>query len=93
MSHEYSESIDLKALRCFSSMAKHGSLAEAGLELGVSEMTAGQYVQSLEHRLDTKLFETRNGRIELTHAGQRTAQMTMELFDEARLAIAFYRHQ
>lgn len=74
-------------------MAKHGSLAEAGLELGVSETTAGQYVQSLEHQLDTKLFKTRNGQIELTYAGRRTAQKTKELFDEARLAIAFYRHQ
>lgn len=93
MSHELNDGIDLKALRCFWSMAKHGNLAQAGVELGVSETTACRYVQSLEHRLDTKLFETRDGSIELTPAGKRTVTKTTELFDEARLAIAFYRHQ
>lgn len=93
MSDTTGHRLDLKALQCFCSMARHGSLVQAGLELGMSEMMAERYVQSLEHRLDTKLFEIRNGQIELTHAGQRTSQMTMELFDEARLAIAFYRHQ
>ena len=92
MNYRPSDGIDLKSLRCFWSMVKHGNLAEAGLEVGVSETTACQYVQILEHRLDTKLYETRGGQIELTQAGERTVQKTMELFDEARLAIAFYRH-
>lgn len=74
-------------------MAKHGSLAEAGRELGISEAMASRYVQSLEHRLETKLYETRDGRVELTWAGEQTAEWTTELFEEARLAIAFHRHQ
>ena len=92
MSQILSSSIDLKSLRCFWSMAKYGNLAKAGVDVGVSEATACRYVETLEHRLATKLFEARGGEITLTQAGERTAQKTRELFDEARLAIAFYRH-
>ena len=93
MDHDTADRIDLKALRCFWSMARHGNLAAAGLELGVSETTARDYVQALESRLDTKLFDTRDGQIVLTSAGRYAVKMTKELFDEAKLAIAFNRHQ
>jgi len=32
------EVMDLEALRCFWAMAKHGSLTQAGIELGISEL-------------------------------------------------------
>ena len=92
MNKRHDDGLDLKALRCFYSMAKHGSLVEAGVELGISEAMASRHVQSLEHKLDTKLYETKDGRVELTWAGERTVEWTTELFEEARLAIAFYRH-
>ena len=92
MNKRHGDGLDLKALRCFYSMAKHGSLVEAGVELGISEAMASRQVQSLEHKLDTKLYETRDGRVELTWAGERTVEWTTELFEEARLAIAFHRH-
>ena len=92
MNKRHDVGLDLKALKCFWSMAKHGSLVEAGVELGISEAMASRHVRSLEDKLDTKLYETRDGRVELTWAGERTAEWTTELFEEARLAIAFYRH-
>ena len=92
MNKRHDDGLDLKALKCFWSMAKHGSLVEAGVELGISEAMASKHVRSLENQLDTKLYETRNGKVELTWAGEQTVEWTTELFEEARLAIAFYRH-
>lgn len=92
MNRRHDDGLDLKALKCFWSMAKHGSLVEAGVELGISEAMASKHVRSLENQLDTKLYETRNGKVELTWAGEQTVEWTTELFEEARLAIAFYRH-
>jgi len=79
--HAY-DVMDLKALKCFFSMAKHGSLTQAGIELDISEAAVSQRVRSLEAFLGTKLYESRGGRVRLTAAGERTAQMAVSLFGE-----------
>src|SRR5204863_125201 len=53
--------LDLKSLRCFFSMAKHGSLTKAGIDLGISEPAVSQRVKSLEEELGAKLYEARGG--------------------------------
>ena len=40
--------MDLKALRCFWAMAKHGSLTRAGIELGISEPAISKRTKALE---------------------------------------------
>ena len=40
--------LDLKALRCFAAMAKHGSLTKAGVELGITEVAVSQRIKKLE---------------------------------------------
>ncbi|MBI2318503.1 MAG: LysR family transcriptional regulator [Betaproteobacteria bacterium] len=76
------EVIDLKALRCFFSMAKQASLTKAGIELGISEAAVSQRVKGLEHYLGAKLYETRGGKVRLTPAGERTTDLAFALFQE-----------
>jgi DNA-binding transcriptional LysR family regulator len=76
------EVMDLKALRCFWVMAKHLSLTRAGIELGISDAAVSQRIKALEHYLGTKLYESRGGHVRLTPAGEGTAAMATELFDQ-----------
>lgn len=74
--------MDLKSLRCFFAMARHGSLTKAGIELDIAEAAVSQRVKSLEAFLGAKLYEARGGRVKLTAAGERTAQLAVSLFDD-----------
>ena len=74
--------LDLKSLRCFLTVAGAGSLTKAGIALGISEAAVSQRVQALEAFLGTKLYESRGGRVRLTAAGERTAQMAVSVFGE-----------
>ena len=74
--------MDLKALRCFFAVARRGSLTQAGIELGISEAAVSQRVKALETRLSAKLYEARGGRVRLTAAGERTAQIAVSVFGE-----------
>lgn len=74
--------LDLKALLCFSMMAKLESLTRAGIELGISDSAVSQRIRTLENRLGTKLYEARGGRIRLTEAGRSTAAMAARIFDQ-----------
>lgn len=76
--------MDLKSLRCFSTMGRHGSLTRAGVELGISEVRVSQRVKALEHYLGVKLYESRGGRVRLTPAGERTMALAVSMFDELR---------
>ncbi len=82
MANDAYEVMDLKALRCFWAMAKHGSLTQAGIELGISEAAVSQRVKSLERYLETKLYEARGGRVRLTPAGERTMEKAISIFEE-----------
>jgi DNA-binding transcriptional LysR family regulator len=79
--HPY-DVMDLKTLKCFSSMARHGSLTQAGIELDISEAAVSQRIRSLETFLSAKLYESRGGRVKLTAAGECTAQLAVSLFGE-----------
>jgi len=74
--------MDIKALKCFFAVARRGSLTKAGIDLQISEAAVSQRVRSLETWLGTKLYEARGGRVQLTAAGERTAQLAVSLFSE-----------
>ncbi len=82
MSKEPYDPMDLKSLRCFEAMAKHGSLTRASIELGISDAAVSQRIKSLEKYLGVKLYESRGGKVRLTEAGQRTKDLATRLFDE-----------
>jgi DNA-binding transcriptional LysR family regulator len=74
--------MDLKSLRCFLAAARHGSLTKAGIELDIAEAAVSQRVKSLETYLGAKLYEAPGGKLRLTAAGERTAQLAVSLFSE-----------
>ncbi len=76
------EVMDLKALRCFWAMAKHGSLTQAGIELGISEAAISQRIKALERYLGTKLYEARGGRVRLTPSGEHTMDKALSIFED-----------
>ena len=82
MSKEPYDPMDLKALRCFEAMARHGSLTQASIEIGISDAAVSQRIKSLEKYLAVKLYESRGGKVRLTEAGQRTKDLATRLFDE-----------
>ena len=84
MANDAYEVMDLKALRCFWAMAKHGSLTQAGIELGISEAAVSQRVKALERYLGTKLYEARGGRVRLTPVGERTMEKAISIFEELK---------
>jgi DNA-binding transcriptional LysR family regulator len=69
-------------LKCFFAVAKRGSLTKAGIDLNITEAAVSQRVRSLETWLGTKLYEARGGRVQLTAAGERTAQLAVSVFSE-----------
>lgn len=74
--------MDLKSLRCFFAVARHGSVTRAGIELGIAQAAVSQRVRSLETFLGAKLYEARGGRVQLTAAGERTARLAVSVFGE-----------
>jgi DNA-binding transcriptional LysR family regulator len=63
-------------------MARHGSLTQASIELGISDAAVSQRIKSLEKYLGVKLYEARGGKVRLTEAGHRTKALATRLFDE-----------
>ena len=82
MSKEPYDPMDMKALRCFETMARHGSLTQASIELGISDAAVSQRIKSLEKYLGTKLYEARGGKVRLTEAGHQTKALATRIFDE-----------
>ena len=74
--------MDLKSLKCFFEVARRGSLTKAGIELDIAQAAVSQRVKSLETYLGTKLYEAPGGQVQLTAAGERTAQLAVSLFSE-----------
>ena len=63
------QTFDWNRLRVFLAVAEHGSLSAAAEALGISQPTAGRYVQQLEGELDVVLFARTGRRMVLTTAG------------------------
>ncbi len=74
--------MDMKALLCFETMAKHGSLARASIELGIADAAVSQRIKSLEKYLGTKLYEARGGKVRLTEAGHQTKALATRMLEE-----------
>ena len=82
MPKEPYDPMDMKALLCFEMMAKHGSLTQASIELGISDAAVSQRIKSLEKYLGTKLYEARGGKVRLTETGRRTKALATRILDE-----------
>jgi LysR family transcriptional regulator, nitrogen assimilation regulatory protein len=86
--------LDLRQIRCFVAVARHGSFVAAGAALHVSQPAVGQQVRSLEARLGTPLLERHARGVRLTRAGEAFlphAEGVLERLSEAEAAMTRFR--
>ena len=69
------------AVRAFEAAARHLSFTKAANELCLSPSAISHQVRSLEEYLDTKLFERRNNKMQLTLTGRAYAGKMTSLLD------------
>jgi LysR family transcriptional regulator, transcription activator of glutamate synthase operon len=64
--------MELRQLRYFAAVARHGSFTRAAEEVHVAQSAVSQQVRRLEAELGVELFARTTRRVELTEAGQIT---------------------
>lgn len=64
------DGLNIKLLRVFETVARHGSFSRAASELGRSPATVSEQVRDLEAQLDVRLVERTTRAVALTEAGQ-----------------------
>lgn len=65
--------MDLRQLRYFSAVAKHGSISIAAQAVHIAQPALTRQIQSLEDELGTRLFERTTRGVKLTDAGNQFA--------------------
>lgn len=79
---------DWDRIRVFVAVVDHGSLSAAARMLGMSQPTAGRYIQQLEADLDLLLFARTGRQLALTEAGLALVEHARAMADAAgRLAV------
>ena len=69
----------IRSLRTFLAVARHGSFAAAGKEIGLTAAAVGQQVRALEEELHLTLFDRSGRSIVLNTAGRGMVAPVMEL--------------
>lgn len=62
--------MELRQIRTFAAIAKHGSFVQAAEVLGYAQSTITSHIQALENELGTRLFERLGHRVSLTAQGK-----------------------
>jgi DNA-binding transcriptional LysR family regulator len=86
--------VTFSQLRCFATVARHGSVKAAARELGVSEPAVSEAVSVLRRELDDPLLVRAGGALELTAGGRRLASIAAEILalaDRARSEVGIAR--
>ncbi len=76
--------INLKATEYFEAVARHGTVAKAAEELGISPSAVSQQVRALEAQLGVLLFRREKRRLHLTIEGDRLYQTAFQAFAALR---------
>ena len=74
----------LRALETFEAICRHGGVARAAEELGVSPGAVSQQLRLLEDHVGRALFRRTGRRLELTAAGKPYFEMVFEGFERLR---------
>lgn len=72
--------VNLKLLRTFEAVARHGAFGKAAIELGRSPATVSLQIQELETQLGAKLLVRTTRRVALTDVGQSFAKAMQKGF-------------
>ncbi len=78
--------INIKSTEYFEAVARLGSVAKAGVELGVSPSAVSQQISLLESQFGVKLFRREKNKLILTLDGDRLFQTTTHAFAAIRNA-------
>lgn len=74
--------MELRQLRYFAAVARHGSFTRAAEEVHVAQSAVSQQVRRLEAELGVELFTRTTRRVELTEAGQITLSRASRALSE-----------
>jgi DNA-binding transcriptional LysR family regulator len=83
--------MDVQKARYLIALAEHGSFSRAAIAVGLTQPAFSRSIQSLEHELGVRLVDRRGRRIQLTPAGQLTAERgrrVLKELSEAHRALA-----
>ncbi|MCM3784781.1 LysR family transcriptional regulator [Neobacillus mesonae] len=71
--------MDIKHVKTFCAVVKHGGFSKAAEALSYAQSTVTMHIQSLEHDLDLRLFDRLGKKTILTEPGKRFHQYAIEL--------------
>lgn len=76
------QDVDLRLLRVFVSVARNRGFSAAQTELNIGQSTISGYISKLEDRLGVKLCQRGRAGFDLTDAGEKLYDASLELFDD-----------
>jgi DNA-binding transcriptional LysR family regulator len=85
--HQIGRRLRLRDLHVLFTVAQCGSMAKAGMQLGVSTPTVSEIVADLEHGLGVRLLDRSPKGVEPTSYGHALLKRTLIVFDELRQSI------
>src|SRR4051794_38773271 len=83
--------MELRQVRYFLAVAKHGHFTRAAAELSIVQPALSQQIKRLEQELGLELFERRTGQVTLTVAGAAFLRRAERILAEVDLAQAELR--
>jgi DNA-binding transcriptional LysR family regulator len=79
--------LTLRDLHLFFTVARHGSMAKAASQLGISQPSVSEVIADLERTLGARLFDRRPRGVEPTMYGDALLTRTRAVFDELRQGV------
>ena len=76
--------MDIPQLNAFLAVAQHGSFSAAANTLGLTQPAVSKRIAGLEAQLNTRLFDRIARRVQLTEAGVRLQDETLEIMQRLR---------
>ena len=85
---------DLRQLRAFEAVAKHGGFSRASREAGITQPTLSTHIRNLESQLGATLFDRTGRSVTLTPTGEvfsRYARRILEMCDQSIEAVRTFQ--
>ena len=79
--------LKLRDLRVFTAVVRHGSMAKAARQLGISQPAVSETIADLEHALKARLLDRSAHGVEATVYGEVLLHRSMAAFDELKQAV------
>ncbi len=80
--------IDLRQLRAFLAVARHGAFTRAAEEIYITQPGLSLLIRQLEEQLGVRLFDRSTRRVELTEAGHELVAAASRILDDVETMVA-----